>query len=188
MPLPVFLVLWSAIFICLLGDLVLHPIPWIHFIVFAPAGLVWWFVFEYLMHRYLFHAQFKSSLGKYFIFAVHGNHHTCPRDCNRNLMPVIVSLPLAAMFAFIYNALMGHDNGRAFFWGFLLGYVQYDLFHYSMHQVVFSNRFLKSIQHHHLLHHYHDERKNYGVTTVVLDRMAGTLCQKRGVKKYATNK
>ena len=47
-------------------------------------------------------------------------------------MPITVSIPLAALFGFLFVLLMG-DQGWGFFAGFGAGYVAYDMMHYAVH-------------------------------------------------------
>jgi sterol desaturase/sphingolipid hydroxylase (fatty acid hydroxylase superfamily) len=57
----------------------------------------------------------------------------------------------------------------AFFGGFLLGYLIYDMMHYAMHHHNFKNPVLKKIKQHHMLHHYQDPTKGYGVSSSLWD-------------------
>lgn len=179
MPASMFGVLWSIvvlgyIYFALLGS----GISFSCMVAALLSGIAVWGLFEYVMHRFLFHMHLTSRLGRTVLFVLHGNHHMFPRDRYRNLMPAIVSLPLAAAFYFVFISTMGQSFGRPFFLGFLCGYIAYDGWHYATHQHRFSNRILKSIQRHHLKHHYADSESNYGVTTPVFDALFHTVCRK----------
>src|SRR5437762_12782782 len=44
------------------------------------GGMVFWSLFEYIAHRFIFHlVSEKKSLQK-FAYTLHGNHHHYPRD------------------------------------------------------------------------------------------------------------
>ena len=60
-------------------------------------GVFIWTLFEYVAHRYLFHYQPTSELGKQIVYIFHGNHHEFPRDKMRLFMPPLPSV----IFAFI---------------------------------------------------------------------------------------
>ncbi len=45
---------------------------------FAAGGFFWTF-FEYLMHRFAFHAVAESESAQKFIYVMHGNHHHFPK-------------------------------------------------------------------------------------------------------------
>ena len=178
MPIKVFIGLWSVVLSVYIYTLVLsRPVPLLYLIIGSLTGLVVWVFFEYVMHRFLFHLRLRSRLGQSFLFIMHGNHHVSPRDRYRNLMPAVVSVPLAIGLYYLYCTIMGPLFGRPFFLGFLCGYVLYDGWHYATHQYCFSNRILKSVQRHHLQHHYYDPDSNYGVTCPWIDRIFGTICK-----------
>ncbi|MEO7960120.1 MAG: fatty acid hydroxylase, partial [Ginsengibacter sp.] len=46
-------------------------------------GIFFWTLFEYLMHRFVFHWAANSERGKKFTYVLHGNHHKFPRDKQR---------------------------------------------------------------------------------------------------------
>ena len=179
MPFSVFVGMWFFVFCGLGYNLFVHPVPFSWLWELIPAGLLTWFFFEYVMHRFLFHMKFHSAWGQRFVFIIHGNHHDFPQDRYRNLMPGIVSLPLAAGFEFLFCQLMGYNAGRLFFVGFVIGYVLYDGLHFAMHQRRFSNRLLRHIQIHHLRHHYHASNANYAVTAIMLDRLFASQCGRK---------
>src|SRR5438128_5774509 len=54
-------------------------------------GFAIWTLLEYLIHRYAFHYEPKSRIGKQFHFIVHGIHHEYPNDAKRLVMPPALS-------------------------------------------------------------------------------------------------
>src|SRR6266480_2467991 len=84
------------------------------FSILAVAGLfllgvLLWTLLEYLIHRYVFHYEPKSRLGKQFHFIVHGVHHDYPNDGRRLVMPPSVSIPLAIVFWALFLLLFGKN-------------------------------------------------------------------------------
>src|SRR5256886_13086936 len=61
-------------------------------------GLLIWTLVEYAMHRYLFHYEPKTRLGRRVHFLVHGAHHDYPQDASRLVAPPAFSVPGAAVF------------------------------------------------------------------------------------------
>src|ERR1700746_2479330 len=65
---------------------------------FFVVGVLTWTLLEYVIHRYVFHYQPTTRLGKLLHFIMHGVHHDYPNDATRLVMPPIISVPLAVVF------------------------------------------------------------------------------------------
>jgi sterol desaturase/sphingolipid hydroxylase (fatty acid hydroxylase superfamily) len=139
------------------------------------AGLIIWTITEYVLHRYVFHYEPTSAIGKYLHFMMHGVHHEYPNDSKRLVMPPSVSIPLATGFFFVFYAILGVTYIFPFFAGFLVGYMLYDEIHYATHHAPLKNSFWQKIKHHHVLHHYHDPEKGFGVSSPIWDHVFGTV-------------
>jgi len=140
-----------------------------YFLIYFIFGLFVWTITEYLLHRFIFHYHPTSEWGKKLHFIFHGIHHDYPRDKMRLVMPPSASIPLAALFYFLFSLIFEFKFLLAFFPGFLLGYLIYDMLHYAMHHHNFKSGILKRIKQHHMLHHYQDESKGYGVSSSLWD-------------------
>jgi sterol desaturase/sphingolipid hydroxylase (fatty acid hydroxylase superfamily) len=151
------------------------------FMVFI-AGVFWWTLTEYCLHRFAFHYHPKSKLGKRIIYIIHGNHHQFPRDKERLFMPPIPSVILASIFFGLYFLLLGH-YALAFFPGFMFGYLLYGSIHYAIHAFPPPFPWLKPLWKNHHLHHYKADHKGYGVSNTIWDRIFGTMydCKKEVV-------
>jgi sterol desaturase/sphingolipid hydroxylase (fatty acid hydroxylase superfamily) len=141
------------------------------FIGYFILGIFVWTATEYVLHRYLFHYVPKSQWGLRLHFIFHGVHHDYPRDAKRLVMVPSVSIPLAALFYFLFSLFLSKGNLYAFFPGFILGYLAYDMTHYAIHHANFKSSFWKKIKQHHMLHHYDDPTKGYGVSSVLWDKI-----------------
>ena len=139
------------------------------FLIYLLAGLFIWTITEYLLHRYIFHFVPKSKWGLRLHFIFHGVHHDFPRDAKRLVMPPSASLPLAVLFYFLFYWLLPARMMNAFFAGFLIGYLTYDMVHYAIHHANFKSKLMKNIKQHHMLHHYSDSTKGYGVSSSLWD-------------------
>ena len=133
------------------------------------AGIAFWSITEYLLHRFVFHFPAKSEFGKKIHFIFHGVHHDYPSDSKRLVMPPSVSIPLAVIFYFVFLLVFGQELMLPFFAGFILGYLFYDITHYAIHHFNMHNKFWLAIKNHHMLHHFQDEYKGYGVSTPFWD-------------------
>lgn len=143
-------------------------------VLYFLLGLFVWTITEYVLHRFIFHFEPKSEFGKRIHFIFHGVHHDYPSDSKRLVMPPSVSIPLAAMFYFLFKWMLGVANVTPFFAGFLIGYLFYDMSHYAIHHFNMHNKFWLMIKNHHMKHHFQDSSKGYGVSTPVWDLIIGT--------------
>ncbi len=138
------------------------------------GGAVFWTFFEYFFHRFVFHFNATTAFQHKILFTIHGVHHQYPNDKDRLVMPITVSIPLAALFGFLFVSLMG-DRGWGFFAGFGAGYVGYDMMHYAVHHVQNAKSALfRKIRRHHMAHHFRDTRRGFGVSSYFWDRVFRT--------------
>jgi len=138
------------------------------------AGMLFWTLFEYVMHRYIFHWVADSERAKKIVYVMHGNHHHFPRDRERLFMPPVPSIILASII-FLSLYLVMAENVFVFFAGFLLGYLMYGSMHFAIHAWNPPFKWMKPLWRNHHLHHYKDEHKGFGVSTTIWDRVFGTM-------------
>jgi sterol desaturase/sphingolipid hydroxylase (fatty acid hydroxylase superfamily) len=144
------------------------------FLGYVALGLFIWTLTEYVLHRYIFHFYPKSDLGKRIHFIFHGVHHDYPNDAKRLVMPPSASIPLAAAFFYLFSYILPGSTVFAFFLGFISGYLIYDMAHYALHHANFKSPFLKRLKQHHMLHHYSDSTKGFGVSSEFWDNIFGS--------------
>lgn len=142
--------------------------------LFFLLGILLWTITEYTIHRWAFHIEPKTESGKQIHFLVHGVHHDYPRDRTRLVMPLLVSLPLATMFYFLYLWIFGQYH-LVVFSGFVLAYVSYDSIHYATHHWKMNSKIGNWLRIYHLRHHYEDEHTAYGVSNPLWDYIFGTV-------------
>jgi sterol desaturase/sphingolipid hydroxylase (fatty acid hydroxylase superfamily) len=164
---PLFLFIPTILFFC--NQAFEDNLAILTFSVYFGAGIVVWTITEYFLHRFIFHYHPSSDFGKQIHFIFHGVHHDYPKDKKRLVMPPSASIPLATLFYFLFSLFLTKTVLFAFFPGFLLGYLIYDMMHYAMHHYNFKNPLLKKIKQHHMLHHYQDSSKGYGVSSSLWD-------------------
>lgn len=170
---PVIIYLPVILYMCYLAIWV-YQLTFINFLALVLLGIFVWTITEYTLHRFVFHYQPKSKFGEKIHFIFHGVHHDYPSDSKRLVMPPSVSMPLAALFYFIFILVLGDIFIYPFFAGFLLGYLFYDLTHYAVHHFNMHNKFWLAIKNHHMKHHYQDSTKGFGVSSPVWDSVIGT--------------
>lgn len=147
------------------------------------GGLIFWTLAEYALHRWIFHYHPTTEWGKRIAFIFHGVHHDFPKDRLRLVMPLSASIPMAAIIYFIMSFFMTEFVFSGFFAGFLFGYLIYDECHYAMHHANFKSGLFKRIKDHHMLHHYSDPEKGFGVSSGIWDVIFGSGFPKRKKKK-----
>ena len=143
---------------------------------YIGIGLLAWTLFEYAMHRFLFHWETNFAPLRWLVYVMHGNHHDSPNDRLRGLMPLPVSISIGGLVWLACLALIG-VYGTWVFFGFMIGYVAYDTVHYGCHHWKTRHRLFAPIRHHHMRHHFSDARKNFATTCPFWDRLLGT-CSK----------
>ncbi len=163
------------IFIPVIGFFIYEAFQSIGLVIFIEMfilGLFIWTLVEYVMHRFLFHyAPPDKPWAQRLHFIFHGVHHDYPSDAKRLVLPPSVSIPLATAFYFLFNAILPANYIYGFFPAFLLGYLFYDESHYAIHHFNFKGKIWKKIKQHHMLHHYQDPNKGYGVSSPLWDKI-----------------
>lgn len=140
------------------------------------AGVVFWTLFEYVMHRYVFHMIVESPRARRIVYTMHGVHHEYPRDKNRLFMPPVPSIIISSIIFYVMYMLM-HWRALAFFPGFIFGYMAYGSMHYAIHAFA-PPKYLKALWRNHHLHHYKHPDKGFGVSSVLWDVVFKTVPEK----------
>lgn len=144
------------------------------FVGYFLFGLFFWTLSEYVLHRYVFHFTPQGKFMERIHFIFHGVHHDYPRDRLRLVMPPSASIPMAVILYFIFSFFFSSYTLAAFFPGFIVGYLCYDMTHYAIHHANFKSGIWKKIKQHHMLHHYSDPEKGFGVSSSLWDRIFGS--------------
>jgi 4-hydroxysphinganine ceramide fatty acyl 2-hydroxylase len=136
-------------------------------------GILLWTLLEYLIHRYIFHYEPKSHLGKRLHYIVHGVHHDYPNDARRLVMPPSISVPLAVLFYILFLLIFGH-LAPGVFAGLVFGYVCYDMLHYATHHFPMKRGLWLWLKQYHLRHHYKNDDAGFGISSPIWDYVFGT--------------
>ncbi|MDE2362072.1 MAG: sterol desaturase family protein [Hyphomicrobiales bacterium] len=138
------------------------------------AGYLIWTLCEYVFHRWLFHTEFPGKFGARIHFLLHGVHHVHPSDPLRLVMPPLMSVPLMALAWIVTAALFPAPWSYAIAAGFLAGYVLYDEIHFHLHHRTPRTKVEQTLRRLHLLHHFRDPERGYGVSAPWWDYVFGT--------------
>jgi sterol desaturase/sphingolipid hydroxylase (fatty acid hydroxylase superfamily) len=141
------------------------------------TGLFFFTFVEYIMHRYLYHIPATSERKKKISYTMHGVHHDYPKDKSRLAMPPVLSLVIATVLFIIYRAVLG-DYVFGVLAGFLIDYAAYLAVHYSVHGFKVPNNSLKTLWHHHSIHHYREPDRAFGVSSPLWDQIFRTMPRK----------
>jgi sterol desaturase/sphingolipid hydroxylase (fatty acid hydroxylase superfamily) len=145
----------------------------------AVGGYAMWTLFEYWLHRVVFHFEPERGLGARMHWIIHGIHHEHPNDPLRLVMPPSVSLPLGAVvFGAIY-AVFGGRYAPGLGAGFFAGYLAYDMIHYYVHHFRPRGRVGRMLRERHMRHHFQDETKGFGISAPYWDEVFRTSPRRR---------
>ena len=142
---------------------------------FAAFGFVFWTLVEYWLHRTFFHWTPGGTWGARMHLLVHGVHHDWPHDKYRLVMPPAVSVSLCFLLLVPFYAVFGSRWVWSWYGGFGMGYVFYDCCHYWLHHSNPKTAYFARLKKNHMLHHFDDDGSRFGVSTMIWDRVFGTV-------------
>jgi sterol desaturase/sphingolipid hydroxylase (fatty acid hydroxylase superfamily) len=143
------------------------------------GGYALWTLFEYWLHRLVFHFEPEDGLGARLHWIIHGVHHDHPNDPLRLVMPPAVSIPLgAAVFGILYLAL-GEQYAPGVAAGFFAGYLAYDMTHYYLHHFRPRGRLGRMLRERHMRHHFQDDTRGFGISAPYWDDVFRTSSRSR---------
>jgi sterol desaturase/sphingolipid hydroxylase (fatty acid hydroxylase superfamily) len=136
------------------------------------SGLFFWTLLEYVLHSRFFH---DPPRGFRWVSVSHGNHHDAPDDPNRIVAHLSFTFPLAVLLYGLFSLLLWSPSRAGLLvTGIIIGYLSYEVIHYSIHRVPRFRRLLKPLASHHLHHHYADPTRCFGVTSPLWDMLFRT--------------
>ena len=144
------------------------------FVALFFAGYAMWTLFEYWLHRLVFHFEPQKGLGARFHWIIHGVHHDHPNDPLRLVMPPAVSVPLAAGIFFLFYLFGGAHYAPSLGAGFFAGYLVYDMTHYFLHHFRPRGRLSRALRERHMRHHFQDDTRGFGISAPYWDEVFRT--------------
>ena len=139
------------------------------------TGYLIWTLIEYFGHRYLFHWEFPGAFGRRIHFLIHGVHHDHPNDPLRLVMPILLSGPIMIIAFFVATLLFGATLRLPALVGFVSGYLAYDMVHFYTHHAAPTTKLGLMLRRLHLMHHFRDHDKGFGVSAPYWDYVFGTI-------------
>lgn len=175
--------IWQTRYICLPASIALATLGLSHGSLAVASrfayfilGIVLWTFLEYLLHRFVLHHHPRNVVTKSVIDRLHIFHHNDPKDHTQVCIPFVMSVVL---WGILFSSLLLFGGG---FQGSFLVTVGvafmmtiYDITHYSTHYMQPTNRWLKILKRHHMLHHHADHTKRFGVTSPFWDHVFRTI-------------
>lgn len=134
------------------------------------GGIVWWSLFEYWLHRAIFHLPPRNDVLRVITFVIHRHHHVDPDVTQR-----LVATPLQSGSVLVPFALMAcaaAPTSDAWIWfgvGSVTGYLIYEWVHYSAHHREPRTALGRRFRAHHLRHHFKDSTTNFGISSPLWD-------------------
>jgi dihydroceramide fatty acyl 2-hydroxylase len=167
-PAIVFLAAWS-----------LSQVSVLLAIALAIAGYALWTLFEYWLHRLVFHFEPEHGIGARLHWIIHGVHHDHPNDPMRLVMPPAVSVPLAAAVFGLLYLIFGERYAPGLGAGFFIGYLVYDMMHYYLHHFRPRGWLGRMLRERHMRHHFQDDTRGFGISAPYWDEVFGTSTRAR---------
>jgi dihydroceramide fatty acyl 2-hydroxylase len=144
------------------------------------VGYALWTLFEYWLHRLVFHFEPDHGIGARMHWIIHGIHHEHPNDPLRLVMPPAVSIPLGAVVFGVLYLVFGKHYAPGVGAGFFTGYLAYDMLHYYVHHFRPRSRLGRNLRERHMRHHFQDDTRGFGISAPYWDEVFRTSPRPRG--------
>jgi 4-hydroxysphinganine ceramide fatty acyl 2-hydroxylase len=167
----------------LLGVVALQP-------VMIVVGALMFYLSEYGMHRFAFHAAPLSwPLARRLQHRLHYDHHVEPNRLDLLFLPIWFLVPNLAVAATLFALLFGLQAAFSALLGMMLAILHYEWVHYVAH-IPYQprTRLGRWIKQYHLRHHFISEKHRFGVSKPALDGVFGTFRGPAVSEKSATTR
>jgi sterol desaturase/sphingolipid hydroxylase (fatty acid hydroxylase superfamily) len=165
-----------AIVLPVLAGLALWCSSFLSIVVMFAVAVVFLPIVEYLLHRYALHPllYLDSRFAARIWIRIHYAHHDQPAMPDIILASPASLLAVVALFcipvAFIKPALT-----FALAFGVVCAFLFYEIVHFLCHLPnSLATRYFAERQRLHMLHHFYNEKYNYGICFSILDKWIGT--------------
>lgn len=145
-------------------------------VVMVAISLVFLPVVEYLLHRYALHPllYLDSRFTARIWIRIHYGHHAQPSRTDIILASPASLLAIIAVVC-IPIALVNPALTFAGAFGVVTAFLFYEIVHFLCHLPNrLATKYFAERQRLHVLHHFHNEKYNYGICFSILDRWLGT--------------
>jgi hypothetical protein len=139
-------------------------------VLFISFGFLSWGLIEYVLHRFIFHYDARSQIGRKLLYEAHISHHEDPERRSRHVASLILSTPVAVVYWLLAWAATGSwAVASLLFVGMAGGYLYYQWIHFQCHHGKSRLRVLRYLRKYHLLHHHQTPELRFGVTSPIFD-------------------
>ena len=141
------------------------------------AGALLFYLSEYGMHRFAFHAPPLSwPPARRLQHRLHYDHHVEPNRLDLLFLPAWFLVPNLAVAAGLFALAFGAQAAASALLGMMLAILHYEWVHYVAH-IPYQprTRLGRWIKQYHLRHHFISEKHWFGVSNPTLDGVFGTL-------------
>jgi dihydroceramide fatty acyl 2-hydroxylase len=145
-------------------------------------GYLLWTLFEYWLHRIVFHFEPDNPIGARMHWIIHGVHHDHPNDPLRLVMPPGASVPLAIIVFAVLYLIFGRDLAPGVGSGFFAGYLAYDMIHFYVHHAKPRGRIQRMLRERHMRHHFQDATRGFGISAPYWDDVFRTAPRARSAQ------
>jgi sterol desaturase/sphingolipid hydroxylase (fatty acid hydroxylase superfamily) len=137
---------------------------------YFAAGVFTWTFLEWLLHGQVFHSRrLRNPFAK-----EHALHHADPLHVVGWLRKLLTVGFVVAVFAALLRLALGRYEAAAFPVGLGLASLAYESLHRLIHVRPPRTSYGRWVRLHHVQHHFHTPRRNFGVTSTLWDRLFGT--------------
>jgi sterol desaturase/sphingolipid hydroxylase (fatty acid hydroxylase superfamily) len=141
----------------------------------VAAGLLLWTLIEYLLHRFAFHYPFRSRRVQAVQAELHLAHHARPDELELIVAGPSFSLPIALVIWVLLRLALGTwAQASLVMAAAMVGYLCYEVVHFSIHTRLKGGPLLQFWRRHHFFHHFSDASRCFGVTSPLWDLVFGT--------------
>ena len=145
----------------------------------AVAAVVVYPLVWHLLHRYVLHGRFfyKTERTAAIWKRIHYDHHQDPNDLGVLFGALYTTLPTVAVATLPVGWAMAGPAGAAAAFGAGMFVTCFYEFCHCIEHLRYAPKFafLRRIKKLHLMHHFHNEQGNYGITSFLWDRLLGTF-------------
>lgn len=139
------------------------------------AGLAFWTLLEYGIHRGLLHFADVNALWNMGLARIHAAHHESPEDVSQVIISPLQTLPLCGLLWLLMLLVLSAPHADGMLAGVAVGYLAYETFHYAFHAPQpLSWRWLNALRKYHARHHFETPDERFGVTTPLWDLAFGS--------------
>ena len=161
---------YAAVLLCLAFIAVAQGVTGSSAGLSLAAGFLSWGLIEYVLHRFVFHYDAQSKIGRKLLYYAHISHHEDPERRSKHLASLILSTPVAAVYWVLAWAATGSwPIATLLLAGMGFGYLFYQWTHFQCHHGKVRLRALRYLRRYHLLHHHQTPELRFGVTSPVFD-------------------